>query len=221
MPFLKKDCLAAVFLVAAAILLTACGSTNVIELGPDELPPDIVFYTRNPNTVSSEEMRQFADAAVQDILNSKRFEFFLDKYREAHGPDALPVLKLARTINGTDDSALDTSPITDKLKEALFNSGKVNVSVVEGAEVISAIPDSGDIQYDDNFDPETVKKLAFQAASLVLVPKVVSNSVREGKTLIVTRTFTLQIAEVETGLLRWIFVKRLAFVKEKGFFSNL
>lgn len=211
----------ALFLAAAAMLLTSCGSTQVFEPGPDELPPDIVFYTRNPNTVSSEEMRQFADAAVQDILNSKRFEFFLEKYREAHGPDALPVLKLVRTINGTDDSALNTSPITDTLKEVLFNSGKVNVTLVEGAEIIRAIPDSGDVKYDDNFDPETVKKLAFQAASLVLVPKVVSNSVREGKTLIVTRTFTLQIAEVETGLLQWIFVKHLAFVKKKGFFSSL
>ena len=214
MPFAMTRSLPAVFLAAAAMLLTACGGNYVYEPAPGEQPPDMVFYTRNPNTVSSEEMRQFTEAAVQNILDNKRFEFFLEKYREAHGPDALPVLKLARTINGTSDSALDTSQITDTLKEALFNSGKVNVSLVEGAEIISAIPDSAEILYDDNFDPETVKKLAFQAASLVLVPKIVSNSVRDEKTLVVTRTFTLQIAEIETGLLQWIFVKRLAFVRK-------
>jgi len=200
-----------VFLAAAAMLLAACDS------GPHAFPvrtPSEIQDVLNPNTVSSEEMRQFTMEAVQDILNSRRFEYFLSKYEESH-PGRLPVLKLAMTINETTDPGLNASEITDKINEALFNSGKVNVSMVEGREIIPAIPDSAEILYDDNFDPETVKKLAFQAASLILVPKVVSNSVTDGKTTVVTRTFTLRIADVETGLLQWIFTRQKAFYVKK------
>lgn len=201
--------LPAVFLAAAAMLLTAC-DTGTHSFPVDDDRPPKVKDVLNPNTVSSEEMRQFTEEAVEDILNSQRFNYFLEKYEESH-PGKRPVLKLAMTINETTDSGLNASEITDKLKEALFNSGKVDISMVEGREIIPAIPNSAEILYDDNFDPETVKKLAFQAASLILVPKVVSNSVTDNKTTVVTRTFTLRIADVETGLLQWIFTRQKAF----------
>ena len=103
------------------------------------------------------------------------------------------------------------------LSEALLNSGIVDVTIAEGADLQTAIAASRDLEYDENFDQSTVaKRGTLQAARLVLRPKVTSNSVRDGGTQAVTRTFVLEMADVETGLVMWRFTKQLAFMKKKS-----
>ena len=197
---------------AAAMMLVACESNNTVIYDPSTTKHGL----RQVGTVSSEEMREVTVAAVQGAMTNAKFTSFLKKYRQEMGDeDAIPVLKLDRTINDTNDSNLNTSEITDMLFEELLNSGKVDVTMAEGVGRTQAIAASRDLEYDDNFDQSTVaKRGTLQAARLVLRPKVTSNSVSDGGTRAVTRTFVLEMADIQTGLVMWKFTKQLAFKKK-------
>ena len=199
---------------AGALALAACESNNTVIYDPATTKTGL----RATKTVSSEEMREVTVAAVQEAMTNAKFTSFLRKYRQGVGdPDACPILKLDKTINNTDDPDLNTSEITDMLFEELLNAGKVEVTMAEGAGRTQAIAASRDLEYDENFDQSTVaKRGTLQAARLVLRPKVTSNSVRDGGTQAVTRTFVLEMADVETGLVMWRFTKQLAFMKKKS-----
>ena len=199
---------------AAAMALAACESNNTVIYDPATTKTGL----RQVGNVSSEEMREVTIAAVQGAMTNPKFTSFLKKYRQEMGDDdAIPVLKLDKTINDTDDPDLNTSEITDMLFEELLNSGKVDVTMAEGAGRTQAIAASRDLEYDENFDQSTVaKRGTLQAARLVLRPKVTSNSVRDGGKQAVTRTFVLEMADVQTGLVMWKFSKQLAFMKKKS-----
>ena len=199
---------------AAAMILAACASERTVIYDPATTKTGL----RANRTVSSEEMREVTLAAVQDAMTNAKFTSFLRKYRQEVGdPDACPVLKLDKTINDTDDPDLNTSEITDMLFEELLNAGKVDVTMAEGAGRTQAIAASRDLEYDENFDQSTVAKLGtLQAARLVLRPKVTSNLVRDGNTSATTRTFVLEMADVQTGLVMWKTSKQLAFMKKKS-----
>ena len=199
---------------AAALALAACESNNTVIYDPATTKTGI----RQPRNVSSEEMREVTIAAVQGAMTNAKFTSFLRKYKQEMGdPDAIPVLKLDKAINDTDDPDLNTAEITDMLFEELLNSGKVDVTMAEGAGRTQAIAASRDLEYDENFDQSTVaQRGTLQAARLVLRPKVTSNSVRDGNTQAVTRTFVLEMADVQTGLVMWKFTKQLAFMKKRS-----
>ena len=199
---------------AAAVLLTACESNNTVIYDPATTKTGL----RQVGNVSSEEMREVAVTAVREAMTNAKFISFLKKYqKEMDDPDAIPVLKLDKTINDTDDPDLNTSEITDMLFEELLNAGKVDVTMAEGAGRTQAISASRDLEYDENFDQSTVaKRGTLQAARLVLRPKVTSNSVRDNGKQAVTRTFVLEMADVQTGLVMWKFSKQLAFMKKKS-----
>ena len=199
---------------AAAFVLAACESEQTVIYDPATTKTGI----RQNHNVSSEEMREVTLAAVQGAMTNPNFTSFLRKYRAEMGdPDAVPVLKLDKTINDTDDPDLNTSEITDMLFEELLNAGKVSITMAEGAGRTQAIAASRDLEYDENFDQSTVaKRGTLQAARLVLRPKVTSNTVRDGNTQAVTRTFVLEMADVQTGLVMWKFTKQLAYMKKKS-----
>ena len=199
---------------AAAFVLAACESEKTVIYDPATTKTGI----RQNHNVSSEEMREVTLAAVQGAMTNPNFTSFLRKYKAEMGdPDAMPVLKLDKAINDTDDPDLNTSEITDMLFEELLNAGKVNITMAEGAGRTQAIAASRDLEYDENFDQSTVaKRGTLQAARLVLRPKVTSNSVRDGGTQAVTRTFVLEMADVQTGLVMWRFTKQLAFMKKRS-----
>ncbi len=199
---------------AGALALAACESNNTVIYDPATTKTGL----RATRTVSSEEMREVTVAAVQEAMTNTKFTSFLRKYRQEVGdPDACPILKLDKTINNTDDPDLNTSEITDMLFEELLNAGKVEVTMAEGTGRTQAIAASRDLEYDENFDQSTVaKRGTLQAARLVLRPKVTSNSVSDGGKQAVTRTFVLEMADVQTGLVMWRFTKQLAFMKKKS-----
>lgn len=199
---------------AAATMLAACSSESTVIYDPATTKTGL----RQTRNVSSEEMREVTLAAVQGAMTNPNFTSFLRKYKQEMGdPDAIPVLKLDKTINDTDDPDLNTSEITDMLFEELLNAGKVSVTMAEGAGRTQAIAASRDLEYDENFDQSTVaKRGTLQAARLVLRPKVTSNTVRDGNTQAVTRTFVLEMADVQTGLVMWKMTKQLAFMKKRS-----
>ena len=154
-------------------------------------------------------------------MTNPKFTAFLQRYKaEMNDEYAIPVLKLDRVINDTDDPSLNVSEMTDILTECLINAGKVDVTMAEGAERTGSIAASRDIAYDDNFDQSTVaQKGTLQAARLVLRPKVVSNLTQYGDRRVVNRMFVMEMADIKTGLIMWKFQKELAFMREKGTFG--
>lgn len=213
---MKLQIFAAGFSASAMLLLTACGTTTTIY-DPAVTQTNI----RQEGNVSSEEMRQVTRAAVHGAMTNVKFQTFLRKYKkEMNDPDAIPVLKLDKTVNDTDDPDLNVSEITDMLNEELINAGKVDVTMAEGAGRTQSIANSRKLEDDENFDQKTVaKRGTLQAARLVLRPKVVSNTVRDGSRKAVTRTFVMEMADVRTGLIMWKFTKQLGFMKERGTFG--
>ena len=202
---------------AAAMMFAACESERSVIYDPATTKTGL----RAARTVSSEEMREVTLAAVQEAMTNPKFTSFLNKYRTEMGdPDAIPIVKLDRTVNDTDDPDLNTSEITDMLLEALLNSGKVDVTLAEGVGRTQAIAASRDLEYDENFDQSTVaQRGTLQAARLILRPKVTSNSVQSNNTKAVTRTFVLEMIDVKTGLVMLRFTRQLAYMKKKGTFG--
>ena len=201
---------------AAGLLAGGCTTTTQIYD-----PAATKTGIRSERTVSSEEFREVAGAAVQGAMTNVRFKRFLKKYQqEMKDPEAIPVLKLDKVINDTDDPDLNVSEMTDMLNEALLNAGIVDVTMAEGAGRTKAIAASRELENDDNFDQKTVaKRGTLQAARIVLRPKVISNLVQDGSRKAVTRTFVMEMADIQTGLIMWKFTKQLGFMKEKGTFG--
>lgn len=202
------------FSVAAAfggiLLATGCASTKPFD--PSEGGPGI----RDPRTISHEEMRLVAREAVADLLVSERFTEYLEKFK-AENNGRRPVLKLAATVNGTNDPDLNTTIIDKMLERALFNSKKVDVSRVEGNDRIQGIADSRLIENDPNFKQDTVaQRGTLIAASLVMRPTVVSNTTRDGRISSHSRFFEVEVSQIKEGTLVWTFNKELGFVKTRG-----
>lgn len=198
---------------AAVMLLTGCGTTTTVYD-----PSSATTNIRQEGSVSSEEMRQVAVAAVNGAMTNVKFTAFLRKYKkEMNDADAIPILKLDRVINDTDDPDLNVNELTDMLNEALLNAGKVDVTMAEGAGRSKAIAASRNLEDDENFDQKTVaQRGTLQAARIVLRPKVISNTVNNGNQKAVVRTFVMDMADIRTGLIMWKFTKQLGFMKEKG-----
>ena len=198
-------------MAAGLMLATGCATTTTIY-DPTMENTNI----RSTSTISHEEMRQVARAAVRDALTRPKFARYVEKFRAENG-GRNPVLKLDKVINDTNDPDLNTSVISDTLFEELLNSDKVEVTMAEGAGRTQAIANSRDIQFDDNFNQKTVaKKGTLVAANLVMRPKVVSNIVRDGRTKAVDRFFVMDMAEIENGFIMWKFSKPLGFTKTRS-----
>ena len=208
-----NKCFLAIGTSAALMLLTGCAATTTI-LDPDNTTTNV----RQEGHVSAEEMIQAAKAATHDAIKNAKFVAFLKKYkREMNDPDAIPVLKLNRAINDSNDPDLNTDVITDIINETLINSGKVDVTLAEGHRLTQAIADSRKLEDDENFDQKTVaKRGTLQAARLVLRPKVISNLTNDGSRKVIVTSFTMDMADINTSLVMWKYTKRLGYQKERG-----
>lgn len=203
------------FSTLSLLLLTSCASSGPVVYTPGADDRDIPV-TRG-NQISSDEFRIVAREAVQNAMSSPRFQAFLAQYRtEMNNPNAIPVLKLDTVVNDTDDPSLNTDEMTDMISTELFNAALVDVTLAEGANRTAAIGQSRDIALDANFNQNTVAKTGtLVAARLIMRPKVISNQVRDGRLKNVVRTFIIDMADVQTGLVMWKFNKQLGFYQKK------
>ena len=202
--------LSAIAAFAGLFLATGCASTRIYDPAVDRT------NIRDTRRISQEEMREVARAAVRNALVAPKLARYVEKFRADNG-GRNPVLKLDRTVNDTNDPDLNTAVISDTLFEELLNSDKVEVSMVEGAGRTQAIANSRDIQFDDNFNQNTVaKKGTLIAANLIMRPKIVSQETRDGRARNIERFFVMDMAEIANGLVMWKYSKSLGFVTTRG-----
>ena len=120
---------------AAGMIFTGCSTSTTIYD-----PATTKHSIRQEGNVSSEEFREIAIASVRSATTSSKFNSFLRKYRkEMNDPDAIPVLKLDRVVNDTDDPDLNVTEMTDMINEALLNCEMVEVTMAEGVGRSNAI----------------------------------------------------------------------------------
>ena len=200
--------------IAAIIFLSGCASTTTTIYDPATQQTNL----RQRGNVSAEEFRLVAKEAIDGALSNPKFMNVLAAYKaEMQNPNAIPVMKLTKVKNDTDDPDLKIGELTDLLSEALLNSGIVDVTIAEGADLQTAIAASRNMEMDPNFNQATVaKRGTLTAARIVLCPKVISSEVQDGRTRAVTRTFVLEMGDIKTGLLMWKFTKQLGFMKTHG-----
>ncbi len=210
-----KNQILATATVSALLFGAGCASTQIYD------PASTQTGIRQEGSVSSEEMRQVALAAVQSAMTNSKFTRFLKNYqKEQNDPEAIPVVKLSKCVNDTDDPDLNVNEMTDMINDALLNAGKVDVTMAEGVGLDKSIGESRDVELDENFKRSTVaKRGTLIAARLTMRPKIVSNTTRDGGKKAVVRTFTMDMADIHTGLVMWRFTKQLGFVKTKGTFG--
>ena len=200
--------------IAAIVLLSGCTTTTTTIYDPATQQTNL----RQRGNVSAEEFRLVANEAINGALTNPKFMNFLAAYKaEMQNPNAIPVMKLTKVKNDTDDPDLKIGELTDLLSEALLNSGIVDVTIAEGADLQTAIAASRNMEMDPNFNQATVaKRGTLTAARIVLCPKVISSEVQDGRTRAVVRTFVLEMGDIKTGLLMWKFTKQLGFMKKQG-----
>lgn len=198
--------------IAAIVLLNGCTTTTTIYD-----PATQQTNLRQVGNVSAEEFRIVAKEAVDGALSNPKFQSFLAAYKvEKNDQNAIPVMKLTKVKNDTDDPDLKIGELTDLLSEALLNSNIVDVTIAEGADLQTAIAASRDLELDPNFNKATVaQRGTLEAARIVLCPKVISSEVQDGRTKAVVRTFVLEMGDIKTGKLMWKFTKQLGFTKKR------
>lgn len=202
-------------MLAVVLFATSCASTTLYD------PSTTNTGIRNTRTVSAEEMKIVAYEAIDNAMQSPRFQRFLSEYKAAaQNANARPVLKLTQCVNDTDDPDLNVSQLTDLLNEALFNADVVDITLAEGSERTDSIANSRLNALDANFNQATVAQQGtLVAANLVMFPRVISNVTRDGSTKDVVRTFTVDIVDINTGFAIWKFTRQLGFVKKRAGFG--
>lgn len=201
---------------AVVMLMAGCSTTTtIIEPGRD------TTNVRQEGHISSEEMRQAAQAAVKNAMSSARFILFLKQYKsEMNNQNAIPLLKLDKAINNTTDPDLNTDELTDFINMELINAAKVDVTMAEGAGRTQAIGNSRKLERDQNFKQETVaKRDTLHAARLIMRPKVINNTTDDGTNKVIVTTFTMDMADIHTGTIIWKYSKQLGYRKVKGTFG--
>lgn len=203
---------AALLLIGAVMIFAGCESTRITDPGSEETG------FRSLYGISAEEMRQVAVKAVEKLMTNRKFIQFILAHQRKNN-NALPVLKLAACKNETDDPDLKVELMTEYVNTALLDSGKVEVSLHEGAgaERTRAVRKSRYLEDDDMVDQKTVVKYnGLKAASIILYPSVISNRIRDGRHTSSTRMFVMDVINIETGLALTKVVVPLSFVKTRG-----
>ncbi|MFA6715508.1 MAG: hypothetical protein WC082_00560 [Victivallales bacterium] len=199
-------------LAAACLGMAGCASLELFD------PADTNRNTaRNASTVSHAEYVQAARAAAQDALSSRTLSRFLEKYKQAHGKDDIPIIQIAEIVNDTDDPDLNQKLITDEIGRSLLNSGLMDVTMATGADVRSTFNDARDLKHDKNFKKSSIaRKGTLEAPDLSLEGSIISNKVRNGRKTVVVRSFNLKIVDIGTGKVIWTYNKSLGFGATKG-----
>jgi uncharacterized protein (TIGR02722 family) len=175
-------------LLVLAVCFSACGSK--VQYGD---PTAVETLTVD---FGSTDLQMIAEKMVRSLLSSTIIQ-------EGHRP----VLQVTSVKNMTNEH-VDTKAITDKIRTTLLNSGKVQFTAVENREDIL---EELEYQRDSGYvDQETRKAVGKQVgADFLLSGDITSIGKERGGTQDIYFKITLNLIDVETGLIAWADEKEI------------
>ncbi len=144
----------------------------------------------------STDLQMIAEKMVQSLLASPAVQL-----------GNRPVVLVGRVRNKTDEH-IDTKAITDKIRTSLVQSGAVRFVADEVREEVMR-----ELRYqtDSGFvDPETRKRIGkLVGAGYLLMGEITSIRKKAGRETDLYFKITLNLVELETGLIRWAEEKEI------------
>jgi penicillin-binding protein activator len=194
---MKRILLAAILLAAA--LLSAC--SNQVQYGN---AADVETVTTG---FGSTDLQLIAEQMVNSLIASPVL-----------AGDKRPVLYVAKVKNKTDEH-VDTQNITDKIKVTLLKSGKVRFTAT--TEVGDEIEGQLAHQTGGQVRPDTAKRLGQEiGADMFLYGEITSIRKRAGRVEDVYFKFTLNLVNIQSGLVEWADEKEIRKGEKKALFGS-
>lgn len=189
-------------LLASAILLTGCA--NKVSYG-DATDTETVTVD-----FGSTDLQMIAQQMVDDLLTFPPVVQLTANRR--------PVVFVDQVQNRTTEH-IDTESVTDSIRTKLIQSGKfrfVDMKVVENVrKQLDFQQDSGMV------DPETAVRVGNQVgAEFMLYGALTSIVKRDGKTKDVYYKFTLNLMNLESGIIEWSSEKEIRKTKKRSLFGR-
>ena len=195
---MKHKSLAAAGTAAAMILLTGCGTTSEYVDSNDT-----TVAVKNYNRMSSSDWVVATEKLGNSLLTSAEFAAFLDDYAkdaseklkkaEAGGEQITarerrtalrPLLMLSEIENRTDEH-IETQLLTERLRELLFNSGKVRFTTYaagRGQHIDQATAQARDLAKDKNIRKRSrMEKGKVNAYDLSLSGTIIKQRAADGR----------------------------------------
>ena len=163
------------------------------------------------------------------LLSSPLFAEYLEAYRidaekalkkaEAAGEElstrekmtAMKPLLMLSTIQNNTSEHIDAKLMTERLREVLFNSGKVRFTTYaagEGQSIDSATAAARQLQHDPNVNKRTLmKKGKVNAYDLSLSGVIIKQTAQDGRANELSYTFSLTLTDNNTGEGVWAYTK--------------
>jgi penicillin-binding protein activator len=188
--------------IALAALLAGCATTPEVNYGN---PEQVETVTTG---FGSTDLQMIAEKMVNSLLASPVL-----------ATGNRPVLYVSTVKNRTDEH-IDTISVTDKMKVTLLKSGKVRFSAVSEAndEILKQLEyqaSSGAV------DPATAKRLGKQVgADYFLYGELSSIRKSAGRVKDVYFKFTLNLVNIQTGLIEWADEKEIRKQAKKPLFGG-
>ena len=231
-----KKCLLLPVVCGAASLLAACATeSHYVDA------TDTTIAVKNKTRMSSSDWVLITQDAGNALLSSPLFEEYLTAYKidaeaamkeaEAGGEKLTtrekisamkPLLMLSGIQNNTSEH-IDSKLLTERLREILFNSGKVRFTTYaagEGQSIDAATAQARDLAKDPNIKKRTaMKKGTVNAYDLSLGGVIIKQTAQDGRNNEMSYTFSLTLTDSSTGEGVWTYTKEIKRQHTQGGFS--
>ena len=211
---------------ALAALLSSCGTdSHYVDA------TDTTVAVKNKNRMSSSDWVVITQDAGNALLSSPLFQEYLEAYAmdadaaikeaEAAGEKITtrekltarkPLLMLSTIQNNTSEH-IDSKLLTERLREILFNSGKVRFTTYAagaGQSIDAATAQARQLKKDPNIKKRTaLQKGTVHAYDLSLAGVIIKQTAKEGRSNEMSYTFSLTLTDNSTGEGVWTYTKEI------------
>lgn len=221
---------------ALAALLSSCATdSHYVDA------TDTTVAVKNKTRMSSSDWVVITQDAGNALLASPLFEEYLAAYKmdaeaalkeaEAAGEkittrekiSAMKPLLMLSTIQNNTSEHIDSKLLTERLREILFNSGKVRFTTYaagSGQSIDAATAQARQLSKDPNIKKRTsMKKGTVNAYDLSLAGVIIKQTAQDGRNNEMSYTFSLTLTDNSTGEGVWTYTKEIKRQHTQGGFS--
>ena len=202
---------------------------------------DTTVAVKNKNRMSSSDWVLITQDAGNALLASPLFQDYLDAYRidaeaairdaEAAGEKittrekltAMKPLLMLSTIQNNTSEHIDSKLLTERLREILFNSGKVRFTTYaagSGQSIDAATAQARQLRHDPNIKKRTAQqKGTVHAYDLSLAGVIIKQTAQDGRNNEMSYTFSLTLTDNSTGEGVWTYTKEIKRQHKQGALS--